>query len=142
MKRYQTIDSTIFCRCSSLDFEFITQKFNKFLTMSSSSPKGLTLGTKKHAWRIGKQLGSGACGAVHVLESSSSSEKRAIKLATLPPTSSNKRSKAYKEQNHNCSLLSYEALQYQNQLVSLRGKMIPDVGGKGLQVTGDLEGEF
>ena len=89
-------------------------------------------------WKIGKQLGSGACGSVHELvstsmtssnKSSSSKMAWAIKIAPLPPPSKSstksKRKKTPVERNADLILHEYTTLQ--NAGSSLRGVLVPEI---------------
>jgi hypothetical protein len=127
--------------------------------MSSSSllpscpPEGIII--HRH-WRIGKQLGAGGCGSVHELirddgssRSSSSAGApgpnaivHAIKLTPLPDyTSSNKVTKKENaERKTFADILHYESLIYQNQLVDLRGTLIPELPLR--PATGDVGGRY
>jgi hypothetical protein len=105
-----------------------------------TQPEGQLIG---QGWKIGKQLGSGACGSVHELvststtsssnKSSSSKMAWAIKVAPLPPPtkssttskSSSKRKKTPVERNADLILHEYTTLQ--NAGSSLRGRLVPEI---------------
>eukprot|EP00538_Stauroneis_constricta_P000950 CAMPEP_0119555038 /NCGR_PEP_ID=MMETSP1352-20130426/7368_1 /TAXON_ID=265584 /ORGANISM="Stauroneis constricta, Strain CCMP1120" /LENGTH=301 /DNA_ID=CAMNT_0007601733 /DNA_START=137 /DNA_END=1039 /DNA_ORIENTATION=+ len=112
--------------------------------MSTSGAEGLQLyrGTTAH-WKIGRVIGSGACGAVHELESlrsssDFSSEDLVAKMVPLPKkTSKYKRSPA----ETNAALLYYEHTVYQNFFQGLQGTYIPRLpSGKEVQPYGDISG--
>lgn len=95
-----------------------------------SSATGLEIGRRSPEWRIGKVIGEGACGAVHILEpsirgSGSTNGSYAIKVAPIPGDSISAKKK--KELKHNSDLLYYENLIYTSHLTSLRGEYIPDL---------------
>jgi serine/threonine protein kinase len=103
---------------------------------------GLEIGRRSNPeWRIGKMIGEGACGAVHLLESldGSNSTKYAIKVASIPDaTTPAKQKKAMK---HNSDLLHYENLMYTSHLTNLRGTYIPELPlAKGPQASGEVGG--
>ena len=102
---------------------------------------GLEIGRRKPDWRIGKMIGEGACGAVHLLESmdGSSITTFAIKVAEIPAASvPAKRKKTLK---HNSDLLHYENLIYTSHLATLRGRYIPELPpAKGPPSTGEVGG--
>jgi len=90
-------------------------------------------------WKIGKQLGSGACGSVHELVSTSSTSNKsssttmawAIKIAPLQPpsksstTSKSKRKKTASERNADLILHEYTTLQ--NAGSAMRGVLVPEI---------------
>jgi hypothetical protein len=91
-------------------------------------------------WKIGKQLGSGACGSVHELVSTSSTSIKsssttvawAIKIAPLPlppskssTTSKSKRKKTACERNADLILHEYTTLQ--NAGSAMRGVLVPEI---------------
>jgi serine/threonine protein kinase len=104
----------------------------------ASLPSGLVIGNK-YPWKIGKLLGSGACGSVHMLQyegkqgSSKGKPPRSyvIKLAPMPPPSSTsstggkKRKKTAMERN--ADLIHHEHILFSNKLIPLRGKHIPNI---------------
>ena len=103
---------------------------------------GLEIGRRSNPeWRIGKMIGEGACGAVHLLESldGSNSTKYAIKVAAIPDaTTPAKQRKAMK---HNSDLLHYENLMYTSHLTNLRGTYIPELPlAKGPPAAGEVGG--
>jgi len=115
---------------------------------ANQNPEGLFLdATTSKKWQIGKKLGSGACGTVHALLKTSGkpcTTPYAIKLAILPPASTNKKKKKSVAEK-NADLLNHENILYRNVLNGLRGTMIPDVpmaGSKGPNGFGDIDGEF
>lgn len=97
--------------------------------MAPSTPKGLLIGNPRKPWRVGRILGTGACGSVHDLEAESgnnSTMKYAIKMAPLPPANANrKRKKTAAEKN--ADLLYYESIVYQTHFPRLQGSMIPNI---------------
>jgi len=99
-----------------------------------SSPEGLLIGKSNKPWKIGRLLGSGACGSVHELiapsgsKSSSSSPAYAIKIAPLPKSKAKtgkKRKKTAEERNADLILHEYTTLQ--NAGSEMRGKVVPDI---------------
>jgi hypothetical protein len=124
---------------------------------SSCPPEGIVV--HRH-WRIGKKLGAGVCGSVHelvrnhtngsssgtALPTSAQGVVHAIKLAPLPDYSTSGISttgpKVTKKENGErktyADILHYESLVYQNQLVDLRGTLIPELPLR--PATGDVEG--
>ena len=127
----------------------------KTKSSSSSSPTGILIGPPAKAWRVGRELGRGACGSVHEIardtaaSSSSSSGKSdfVVKIATLPPSSttaakSKKRKKTPQERN--ADLLYQENVYYRNVLNDLRGTVVPEVphpGEGGPPGYGDIDGK-
>lgn len=129
----------------------------------SGSPTGTLIGPPAKAWRVGRELGRGACGSVHEIardtaaSSSSSSSKSSksdfvVKIATLPPAassaattaarSSKKRKKTPQERN--ADLLYQENVYYRNVLNDLRGAVVPEVphpGEGGPPGYGDIDGK-
>ena len=97
--------------------------------------EGQTIGSAKNTWRIGKELGAGACGSVHTLHNGNNKECSlyAVKVVELPA----KKAAPKKKKSHQeimAGLLSYEVMVYKGVLSSIRGKYIPDVplfGAKG-----------
>ena len=102
---------------------------------------GLEIGRRKPDWRIGKMIGEGACGAVHLLESidGSSTTTFAIKVAEIPAATVPAKMK--KLLKHNSDLLHYENLIYTSHLATLRGRYIPELPpAKGPPSTGEVGG--
>lgn len=107
-----------------------------------ASPEGQLIG---NGWKIGKKLGSGACGSVHELvvptnrakstssSSSSSSTSWAIKVAPLPASKAagtgKKRKKTPEERNADLILHEYTTLQ--NAGSQMRGTMVPEISFMG-----------
>ena len=106
-----------------------------------SSPEGLLIGKSSKPWKIGRLLGSGACGSVHELlapagssSTTTSSKKKspiayAIKIARLPPSkpmskAGKKRKKTAEERN--ADLITHEHITLQ-KLSEMRGTMVPDI---------------
>ena len=108
-------------------------------TATTHDPTGICIDPPSNKWKIGPQLGSGACGSVHILQYKSSSStgtgKRtyinsnyAIKVAPLPPPNTKKSKKKKKNDvEKNADLLYFENTLYRNVLNELRGTMIPDI---------------
>lgn len=92
------------------------------------SPRGIEIGnggSKKRIWKVGKELGRGACATVCALNNDDgSSTEFAIKLA---PVAEKKTKKANSIQERNEALLHYEQLIYQTQFQDLQGKIIPSL---------------
>ena len=120
-------------------------------SVNNDSAEGLYLDPPTNKWRIGKRLGSGACGSVHILEkcnasTSSGIAKYAVKLAPLPPSTRPTKSKKKKTAvERNADILYHENMLYRNVLNDLRGTVVPDVplfgGGKcPPQCFGDIDG--
>ena len=111
--------------------------------LSFTSPEGLVLGNPRHLWRVGRQLGSGACGSVHEL-SNTLGDRYAIKLARNPPPGSSRSKKKDKELRRNANLLHYEHIIYTAHVPHLGGDMIPSLPphSSGFASYGDLEGWF
>lgn len=88
------------------------------------------------SWTIGKQLGSGACGSVHELVSTSSTSNKsssttmawAIKIAHLPPPSKSSKSKRKKTPcERNADLILHEYTTLQNAGSAMRGVLVPEI---------------
>ena len=99
-----------------------------------ASPEGLHIGKATKPWKIGKKLGSGACGAVHELlpppGTKSPCPAYAIKLVPLPKAKAasskgKKRKKTAEERNADLILHEYNTLQNVGNYV--RGKMVPEI---------------
>ena len=119
---------------------------------SSNSPIGTLIGPPAKAWRVGRELGRGACGSVHeiardISTTNSSKSDFVVKISSLPPASataakSKKRKKTPQERN--ADLLYQENVYYRNVLNDLRGTVVPEVphpGEGGPPVYGDAEGK-
>lgn len=105
-------------------------------------PKGIEIYKGKTAkWRVGKNLGTGACAAVHSLEEiEGSSTEWAIKLAPLPKK---KTKKASSPEEVNVRLLHHEGVMYINQFQDLQGSYVPRLPPyKGPPSNGEAEGTF
>ena len=98
-----------------------------------SSPEGLLIGKPSKPWKIGRLLGSGACGSVHELiappGSKSSSPAYAIKIAPLPKSKANKAGKKRKKtaEERNADLILHEYTTLQNAGNEMRGKLVPEI---------------
>ena len=111
------------------------------------NPEGILIGPSNRQWRVGKRLGSGACGYVHELVKAhrgktDSDLEYVVKLAPLPPPSkSKKRKKTAVERN--ADLLFYEFTLYRNLFNNLRGNMVPDlpIVGSKLPTFEDIDGK-
>ena len=121
---------------------------------SGGGPTGILIGPPAKAWRVGRELGRGACGSVHEISrdtgtstASSSKSDFVVKIATLPPASataakSKKRKKTPQERN--ADLLYQENVYYRNVLNDLRGTVVPEVphpGEGGPPGYGDIDGK-
>ena len=112
-------------------------------------PVGLRIGKHSNSWTIGKQIGRGACGSVHILKAppnSSSTSKWAIKVAPLPKAKAatnkgKKRKKTAEERNADLILHEYTTLQNAGEM---RGKMVPELPYSGPPPYGETSdgGEF
>lgn len=119
-------------------------------------PEGILIGPASRQWRVGKMLGSGACGSVHDItaaieagDSGRSSKSRleyVVKIAPIPAdgSSASRRKKKKKTPlERNADLLHYENNLYRNVLNDLRGVYIPEVplsGDGGPPGYGDTDG--
>lgn len=97
--------------------------------------EGLTIGSAKNTWRIGKELGAGACGSVHALHNDNNKESSlyAVKVVELPAKKAAPKKKKSPLEIM-AGLLSYEVMVYKGVLSSIRGKYIPEIplfGAKG-----------
>jgi serine/threonine protein kinase len=104
------------------------------------SPIGIELYKGQTAkWRIGRNLGSGACATVHSLEEiDGQSTEWAIKLAPLP-TKTTKKGTSTEEVN--ARLIHHESVMYQNQFQDLQGTFLPRLPPyKGPQASGEAQG--
>ena len=94
----------------------------------ATSPRGITIGNavnRKRTWKVGKELGSGACATVcALLNDDGSSTEFAIKLAPVPQK---KTKKGNTPEEKNADLLHYEQLIYQTQFQGLQGTVIPSL---------------
>eukprot|EP00586_Coscinodiscus_wailesii_P016483 CAMPEP_0172496560 /NCGR_PEP_ID=MMETSP1066-20121228/89304_1 /TAXON_ID=671091 /ORGANISM="Coscinodiscus wailesii, Strain CCMP2513" /LENGTH=549 /DNA_ID=CAMNT_0013268911 /DNA_START=37 /DNA_END=1687 /DNA_ORIENTATION=+ len=103
--------------------------------MPSTSAKGALLGSTSKPWRIGSELGSGACGSVHSLEKENGkvTSRYVVKVAPYDErpgaAKGKKRKKTAAELN--ADLLNYENTLYRGALNKLRGRVIPDVPDPG-----------
>jgi serine/threonine protein kinase len=120
----------------------------------TSSLEGQFLDPLTQKWLISKKIGEGACASVYNLVRNRTSSKTsssttgisteyAVKVAKLPPPSTNmKRKKTLLEIN--ADLLNHENVLYRNILNNLRGTMVPDVpiaaGSKGPSGFGEIGG--
>lgn len=119
----------------------------------AASLEGQFLDPITQKWLISKKIGTGACGSVYNLirnrtssktsSSSSSATEFAVKVAKLPPPSTNmKRKKTLLEKN--ADLLNHEHVLYRNILNNLRGTMVPELplpgSPKGLNAFGEVAG--
>ena len=108
--------------------------------MAPSSPIGIELYRgKTPKWRVGKQLGSGACATVHLLEEIDGSPTQwAIKLAPVPKK---KTKKGTSTEEVNDRLLYNEGVMYQNQFQDIQGRYVPKLPPYGGPLaTGEAEG--
>jgi len=125
----------------------------------TTSVEGLFLDPLTQKWLISKKIGTGACGSVYNLVRNRTSSKTAngttrptttttttteyaVKVAKLPPPSTNmKRKKTLLEMN--ADLLNHEHVLYRNVLNNLRGTMVPEIpfpGSKGPNGFGEISG--
>jgi hypothetical protein len=117
--------------------------------MPSSSPEGLIVGNPNKPWRIGKAIGSGACGSVHEIERVSASSKKGDAtryVAKIAPLPSGKRPTKKKkcEAERNADLLNHEISLYNNMFNDMRGNMVPDVpliGSGHPPMSGEISGK-
>ena len=106
-------------------------------------PVGILIGgdSTKNQWKIGKQIGEGACASVHLLKSPSGTESNFVVKVTPLPTKITKKQQTIPERN--ARLLHYEGQMYQNILPDYRGYTIPQLPPYiGPPATGDVSGEF
>lgn len=112
-----------------------------------SPPVGLLIGNPNKPWKIGRLLGSGACGSVHELDppvsgSSSSSSLYAVKIVNLPKSASSKGKKRKKTaEERNADLLLWEYNLLNANLGEMRGCYVPDIPFTGPPVYGEMCGE-
>jgi serine/threonine protein kinase len=106
----------------------------KSTTNRNASLEGTFIDTSQK-WKLGPQLGSGACGTVYALHRHSSTKDSkqnhsfVIKIAPIPPSSSASKSKKRKKtaEEKNADLLFHEHILYLNVLNTLRGSMVPEI---------------
>ena len=120
-------------------------------TKSAAGPTGILIGPPSKPWRVGRELGRGACGSVHDIGRVGSSPSSAfvVKIATLPAaavaaSSTAKKRKKKTPGERNADLLYQENVYYRNVLNDLRGAVVPEVphaGEGGPPGYGDLDGE-
>ena len=121
-------------------------------TTKSAGPTGILIGPPSKPWRVGRELGRGACGSVHDIGrvgSSTPSSAFVVKIATLPAAAASASSTAKKRKKktpaeRNADLLYQENVYYRNVLNDLRGAVVPEVphaGEGGPPGYGDLDGE-
>ena len=92
-------------------------------TKKKPSPEGIEVRRGKRQWRIGAELGSGACGTVHALEEiDGSSTEWAVKVTPIPPATSKKKAS---QEKINDRLLHIEYVMYMNQFQDIQGTYIP-----------------
>ena len=98
----------------------------------------------KLKWKIGKEVGSGACAAVHLLhdeqQSKTSDCQWVVKLAPLPKKIT-KAGKSLSEVNAN--LIDFERQMYQNQFIEYQGDILPHLPSSSSDnppVTGEQDG--
>ena len=106
----------------------------KSTTNRTASLEGTFIDTSQK-WKLGPQLGSGACGTVyalhrHSIKDSKQNHSFVIKIAPIPPSTfasstSKKRKKTAEEKN--ADLLFHEHILYLNVLNTLRGSMVPEI---------------
>jgi hypothetical protein len=109
--------------------------------------EGRLIGNSSKPWKIGRLLGSGACGSVHELHPPSNSKSTsanhyAVKIAHLPvkkATNGKKRKKTAEERNADLILHEYQTLQ---NLGEMRGRFVPDIPYEGPPAFGDEDGEL
>ena len=90
----------------------------------AKSPVGIEIYKgKQPKWKVGKQLGTGACATVHQLDNIDGSPTEfAIKLAPLPKKITKKQNS---KEETNQRLLSFENTVYHNQVQDLQGTFVP-----------------
>ena len=106
------------------------------------SPVGIEiLKGSKPKWRVGKELGSGACATVHLLEEvDGTSTDFAIKLAPIPTKTTKKKNS---KEEINASKLYFEHVVYQNQFQDVQGQYIPNLPPyKGPPANGEAKGKL
>jgi hypothetical protein len=104
------------------------------------TPVGIEIRRGNAKYRVGQQIGKGACAAVYTLNDAEDNKATefAVKIASLP-TKTTKKGNSPEERN--AALLHYEQLVYQTQFVGLQGRFIPSVPSKGPPVTVDTNGK-
>jgi hypothetical protein len=95
---------------------------------------------KQPRWKVGEQLGSGACSTVHLLEDIDGSPTDfAIKMAPVPKK---KTKKGNSKEEINETLLYFENMVYHNQVQDIQGTIIPKLPPpKGPPGHGKTDGE-
>ena len=90
-----------------------------------SSPVGIHL-DRKGRFTVGKEIGSGAQGSVHLVLKEGKETNWVVKLAILPSEGgASRKSKKEKLKQQNASSIFYESLMYTNHLVTLCGTILP-----------------
>jgi hypothetical protein len=88
-------------------------------------PVGIEIRQGSAKFKVGRQIGNGACATVYQLnDASGAATEYAVKCAPIP-TKTTKKGNSAPEKNAN--LLNYEKLVYQTQFIGLQGKYIPFV---------------
>ena len=102
--------------------------------ITMAPPVGLIIESGKNQWKVGKEVGTGACASVHLLQEANSNNSNSdtdwvIKIAPLP-TKITKNRKTLPERN--AHLIYYEELMYQSQFNEFQGDILPRLpaGGK------------
>lgn len=115
-----------------------------------ASPVGLIISSGKHQWKVGKEVGSGACASVHLLQevhngngaksksNNTSTSSWVVKIAPLP-TKITKQRKTPPERN--AHLIYYEELMYQSQFVEFQGDILPRLPAGGHQPPSKGQGD-
>ncbi len=99
-----------------------------------TSPEGEFIG---RGWKIGKMLGSGACGSVHELTAPQGAKLNspawAVKVAPLPKSASSSKGKKRKKTplERNADLIHHEYTTLQNAGSEIRGKLVPEISFMG-----------
>ena len=101
-------------------------------------PVGIEIRNGSAKFKVGKQIGSGACASVYELkDASGQATEYAVKIA--PIAKATKKGNSIPEKNQ--SLLNYEQLIYNTQFVTLQGRYIPSLpNSKGPPRTVDTNG--
>ena len=110
--------------------------------MAPKLPVGIELlKGKTPKWRVGKELGSGACATVHLLEEiDGTATEWAIKLAPIPKK---KTKKGNSTEEVNDRILYHESVMYQNQFQDLQGIYVPKLPPfNGPPTSGETEGKL
>jgi hypothetical protein len=97
-----------------------------------ASPRGIEIGngpaSKRRIWKVGKELGRGACATVCALTNQDgSSTEFAIKLAPCRNNNNNKTKKKLTPEEANADLLNYEQRIFKTQFPRLQGTVIPSL---------------